>query len=73
MSSIEAQHEDGVLRQMQPLRLELGERVHIIIRCRSDASRWDLKRLANGSDEDLELAAAGLDEWTQGLQDESAA
>ena len=54
---------NGVLRPMKPLRLQLGERVHIIVKRRPDAARWDLQRLANAGDKDRELSAAGLDEW----------
>ena len=70
MASVEAEYENGVLRPMKPLRLQPGERVYIIVKRRPDEARWDLKRLANASDEDRELAAAGLDEWGQALNDE---
>jgi len=70
MASVEAEYENGVLRPMKPLRLQPGERVHIIVQRQADASRWDLKRLANVSDEDQELARAGLDEWGQALKEE---
>jgi predicted DNA-binding antitoxin AbrB/MazE fold protein len=73
MASVEAEYENGVLRPMKPLRLQPGERVHIIVQRQADASRWDLKRLANAShasDEEQELAAAGLDEWEQVLNEE---
>ena len=70
MASVEAQYEDGVLRLMMPLRLQPGERVHIIVKRQPDASRWDLKRLACVSDEERELAAAGLHEWEQAVKDE---
>ena len=70
MASVEAQYDNGVLRPMRPLRLQPGERVHIIVKRQPDASRWDFQRLANVSEEDRELAAAGLDEWEQALKDE---
>jgi predicted DNA-binding antitoxin AbrB/MazE fold protein len=63
MACVEAEYENGVLRPMTPLRLQPGERVRITIRRQADASRWDLERLANVSDEDRELATAGLDHW----------
>jgi len=55
---------------MKPLRLQPGERVHIIVKRQPDASRWDLKRLACGSNEDREFVAAGLHEWEQAMQGE---
>ena len=70
MASVEAEYQNGVLRPLKPLRLQPGERVHIIVKRRPDAARWDLKRLANASDEDRELAAVGLDDWGQVLNDE---
>jgi predicted DNA-binding antitoxin AbrB/MazE fold protein len=70
MASVEAEYENGVLRPMKPLRLQPGERVHIIVNHRPDPARWDLQQLANASDEDRELATAGLDEWGQALNDE---
>jgi predicted DNA-binding antitoxin AbrB/MazE fold protein len=71
MASVEAEYENGVLRPATPLRLRPGERVHIIVQRQPDASRWDLERLASVSDDDRELAAAGLDEWGQALKDEA--
>jgi predicted DNA-binding antitoxin AbrB/MazE fold protein len=70
MASVEAAYENGVLRPMKPLRLQPGERVHIIVKRQPDASRWNLQRLAHASDEDLELASAGVDDWAQTLKDE---
>jgi predicted DNA-binding antitoxin AbrB/MazE fold protein len=70
MASVEAEYENGVLRPMKPLRLQPGERVHIIVKRQPDPSRWDLKRLTYGSAEDRELAQAGLEEWDQALKDE---
>ena len=47
-----------------------GERVHVIVKCQSDAPRWNLEWLANVRDEDLELAAAGIDDWAQAVTNE---
>jgi hypothetical protein len=55
---------------MKPLRLQPGERVHVIVRRQPDASRWDLKRLACVNNEDRELAVAGLYEWEQAVKNE---
>jgi predicted DNA-binding antitoxin AbrB/MazE fold protein len=63
MATVEAEYQDGVLRPMKPLRLQPGSRVHIIVKRQPDASRWNLARLADVGGEDLELAAAGLDDW----------
>ena len=71
MSLVEADYEDGVLRPVKPLRLRPGERVHLIVRRRSDPARWDLERLTKlGHDEDLDLASTGLEDWSQSLKDE---
>ncbi|TMQ19058.1 MAG: DUF104 domain-containing protein [Deltaproteobacteria bacterium] len=70
MASVEAEYENGVLRPMRPLHLQPGERVHIIVKRQPDASRWNLERLANVSDDERELAAAGIDDWARSLQDE---
>jgi len=71
MASVEAEYENGVLRPRKPLRLRQGERVHIIVTRQPDPSRWDLGRLAGtAGTEDRELAAAGLEEWADGLKRE---
>ena len=70
MASVEAEYDNGVLRPMKPLRLQPGERVHLIVTRRPDASRWNLARLAGANDEDVQLASAGLDDWAQMLTDE---
>ena len=71
MTAFEADYEDGVLRPVKPLRLRPGERVQLIVRRRSDPARWDLERFAKaGSEEDLELASAGLEDWDRSLRDE---
>jgi predicted DNA-binding antitoxin AbrB/MazE fold protein len=71
VASVEADYENGVLRPVKPLRLRPGERVHIIVRRQSDPARWDLNRLAKvGSEDDLDLASAGLEDWARSLKDE---
>ena len=71
VASLEADFEDGVLRPVKPLRLRPGERVRIIVRRQPDPARWDLDRLAKlSTEEDLELANAGLEDWSGSLKDE---
>ncbi|HEX3482762.1 MAG TPA: antitoxin family protein [Kofleriaceae bacterium] len=70
MAAVEAEYDNGVLRPMTPLRLQLGERVHLIVKRRPDTSRWNLARLAGANDEDVQLASAGLDDWAQMLAGE---
>jgi predicted DNA-binding antitoxin AbrB/MazE fold protein len=70
MASVEAQYEHDVLRPLKPLRLQPGERVHITVKRQPDAARWNLERLAYVSDEELELASAGIVDWAQALKDE---
>jgi predicted DNA-binding antitoxin AbrB/MazE fold protein len=69
MASVEAEYDNGVLRLMKPLRLQPGERV-IIVKRQPDASRWNLWRLAGASEDDVQLASTGLDDWAQMLKDE---
>ncbi len=70
MASVEAQYENGVLRPPKPLSLQPGERVHITIKRQPDAARWNLEQLAKVSDEDVELASAGIADWAQALKNE---
>ena len=70
MRAIEARFEDGLLRPAEPLPLRPGERVNLIVIRRPDPKRWDLDKLATTGSEDLELAEAGLDEWTKRLDSE---
>jgi predicted DNA-binding antitoxin AbrB/MazE fold protein len=63
MRPVEALYEDGLLRPAKPLNLRPGERVGLIFVRHSEASRWDLKRLAAAGAEDLELASVGLDDF----------
>lgn len=70
MRPVEALYENGLLRPAKPLNLRPGERVALIVVRRADPSRWDLKRLAAASAEDDELAATGLDTWTENLDHE---
>jgi len=70
MRPVEARFEDGVLKPAERLDLRPGERVRVLVLRRSDPSRWDMKRLARSSDEDIELASAGLDAWADTLDAE---
>ncbi len=70
MRPVEASYENGLLRPAKPLNLRPGERVGVIVVRQADPSRWDLVRLAAGSAEDDDLAAAGLDTWTASLDHE---
>jgi predicted DNA-binding antitoxin AbrB/MazE fold protein len=63
MRPVEALYENGLLRPAKPLNLRPGERVALIVVRHPDPSRWDLARLGSCSDEDEELASAGLDDW----------
>jgi predicted DNA-binding antitoxin AbrB/MazE fold protein len=67
MRSVEARYEDGVFKPSEPLNLEPGEQVRLLVLRRSDPSRWDLARLASAPEEDLALAASGLDDWADAL------
>lgn len=68
MAGIAARFENGVLHPLRPLTLRQGEQVEVIVIRRGDAARWDLDKLAAAPDEDLELAEAGLEAWTEGLE-----
>jgi predicted DNA-binding antitoxin AbrB/MazE fold protein len=70
MRPVEALYEDGLLRPAEPLNLQQGERVALIVVRMPQADRWDLDRLASGSSDDAELAAAGLDDWAAALDRE---
>ena len=70
MRPIEAHYENGLLRPSAPLALRPGERVALLVMRHPDPSRWDMARLAAHADEDATLAAAGLDEWADGLDRE---
>ena len=70
MRPVEALCENGLLRPAKPLNLRPGERVGVIVVRQADPSRWDLARLAATSNEDAELAAAGLDGWAANLDHE---
>lgn len=48
-----------------------GERVALIVVRHPDPKRWDLERLArSGAEEDRGLAAQGLAEWADALDEE---
>ncbi len=70
MRVVDALYEDGLLRPARPLNLRPGERVGVIVLRQPDPARWDMVRLASGSDEDEELAKAGLDQWAAELDRE---
>jgi predicted DNA-binding antitoxin AbrB/MazE fold protein len=70
MRPVEARFEDGVLKPTERLDLRPGERVRLLVLRRSDPSRWDMKRLASASNEDVEFASAGLDTWADALDAE---
>jgi len=72
MRPVEALYENGLLRPAKPLNLRPGERVGLIVVRHSDPSRWDLKRLAAGDVEDVDLASAGLDDFDAMLDHEDA-
>lgn len=72
MRAVEALYEDGTLKPDHPLPLRSGERVGVILVRRPDPARWDLVRIAAASDEDLELAASGLDVWAADLDREDS-
>jgi predicted DNA-binding antitoxin AbrB/MazE fold protein len=68
MRPVEALYEQGILRPREPLALRPGERVRLIVMRQADPERWNLARLAAGSQgEDLELATRGLGEWAGAL------
>jgi predicted DNA-binding antitoxin AbrB/MazE fold protein len=73
VATIEADFERGVLRPTKPLALREGERVRLVVVRRSDPSRWDLDRLAQGADDDLALAEAGLGAWADALDERDRA
>ena len=70
MGAIDTLCENGLLRPVSPLPLRSGEPVTVIVVRRSDATRWDVRRLAAHGDDDLALAEAGLDEWAAALERE---
>jgi predicted DNA-binding antitoxin AbrB/MazE fold protein len=70
MRPVEALYQDGLLRPAEPLNLQQGERVALIVVRKPQAARWDLGRLAAGSSDDAELAAAGLGDWAAALDRE---
>jgi predicted DNA-binding antitoxin AbrB/MazE fold protein len=72
MRPVEALYENGLLRPAKPLNLRTGERVGLIVVRHSEASRWDLKRLAAGEAEDLDLASVGLEDFDAMLDREDA-
>lgn len=59
-----------MLKPAKPLNLRPGERVALIVVRQPEPARWDLARLASTSSEDIELSAAGLDDWNAALDDE---
>jgi predicted DNA-binding antitoxin AbrB/MazE fold protein len=72
MRPVEARYEDGVLKPEEPLPLQPGERVRVVVLRRTDPARWDLARLASRPDEDRALAEAGLADWADALAAEDA-
>lgn len=70
MRPIEARYENGMLKPTERLALRQGERVAVVVMRHPDPKRWDLNRLGGSADEDERLAEAGLDEWSEGLDDE---
>jgi predicted DNA-binding antitoxin AbrB/MazE fold protein len=70
MRPVDALYENGLLRPVSPLPLRSGERVALIVVRRPDSRRWDLARLVAHGDDDLALAAAGLEEWAAALDRE---
>lgn len=72
MRPVEALYEDGTLKRDHPLPLRSGERVGVILVRKPDPARWNLARIAATGDEDLELAATGLDAWTADLEREDS-
>jgi predicted DNA-binding antitoxin AbrB/MazE fold protein len=70
MRPVEARYEDGLLKPAQPLRLQQGEKVGVIVVRHPDPARWDLTRLAQAAAEDEALAASGLDAWADALEAE---
>lgn len=70
MRVIEARYEEGLLKPEAPLALTPGERVALIVVRHPDPRRWDLDRLAkSGAEEDRVLAAQGLTEWADALDE----
>lgn len=63
---MKATFEDGVLRPEEPLALQPGESVRLVVIRKGNRSRWDLDRLAQAA-EDEQLAEAGLAEWGRAL------
>jgi predicted DNA-binding antitoxin AbrB/MazE fold protein len=70
MRPVEALYENGMLKPAKPLNLRPGERVAVIVVRHPEPARWDLARLASSSAEDVELASAGLDDWSSSLDHE---
>ncbi len=70
MRAIEAEFENGFLKPTQPLPLRPGERVNLVVIRKADPNRWNLEKLAHGNHEDVELASAGLDDWSKRLDRE---
>ena len=70
MNIVEAEFREGALHPLDRLQLRPGEHVRIIVvRC-PDRSRWDLTRLALGSEEENLLARDGLAKWAEALDQE---
>ena len=70
MDRVDADYEGGVLRPVKPLHLRPGERVSLIVMRQPDPARWDLRRLAPSTGEDVAWAEAGLGEWSDELDHE---
>jgi hypothetical protein len=67
MGPLRARHQNGSLVPAKPLPLCPGGSVAHIFVHEPDPARWQLDRLASCSDEDLNLAAAGLCDWAASL------
>ena len=70
MKLLQARYEHGVLHPTEELPLPSGSMVNLRVVTSSDRSRWNLTRYAEGGNEDLTLANAGIEEWKQSLDAE---
>jgi predicted DNA-binding antitoxin AbrB/MazE fold protein len=72
MHRADADYENGMLRLLQPLPLNKGERVQVIVLRRGDRERWDIARLSRGNTEETALASEGIADWADTLDREDA-
>lgn len=70
MRLIQARYENGLLKPETPLALRPGELVALVVVRQPDPKRWDLQRLAKGTEKERMLGEQGLAEWADALDHE---